>query len=315
MYIKSGGKSYLFEVENGKMNMGNVVFDEYRIEDENLKFLKTASDTGYFSGDIILKSAGEYIFIQNAVDEEDYVTSCVQSLIEENDTLKEHIKALSVIVRTYLYHLIANNMYILPDSLPQWVYKGQGAVNHYVKNAVKETKGEILTYLGNPIFTSLTYCTGGYTIPYEEIYNDSLDYSVAVVDSFSASCPQFKWIIKTSTRILCNKLNIKYIDSVIVKNKTLHLLPDTIVFFGDKVTAIRGPILYQALSPLLLSPLFDITLEGDSILFEGQGKGLLVGLPIWSSREMAKRGFTYKEILEYFYPAADLVKITNNTSR
>lgn len=297
------------------MDMGNVAFDEYRIEDSNLKFLKTASDTGYFSGDIILKSTGNHIFIQNAVDEEDYVTSCVQSLMEENDTLKEHIKALAVIVRTYIYHLIANNIYILPDSLPQWVYKGQGAINQYVKEAVKETKGEILTYLGSPIYTSLTYCTGGYTIPYEEVYYDSLDYSAAVVDSFSTNCPQFKWIRKISVNIMCNKLNLSYIDSIIVKNKTVHLLPDTVVFYGNKEVVIRGPLIYQALNPLLPSPLFDITLEGDSIIFEGYGKGLLVGLPIWSSREMAKKGLNYREILSYFYPAADLTTITSSTSR
>ncbi|MGB9823789.1 MAG: SpoIID/LytB domain-containing protein [Candidatus Hydrothermia bacterium] len=295
------------------MEMGNVTFDEYRIEDENIKYVKTSSDTGYFSGDIILKNTGSYIFLQNAVDEEDYVASCVQSLVEKDDTLKEHIKAVAVIVRTFVYNLLKSGIYILPDSLPQWHYRGYGNISDVVKNAVKETKGEILTYLGYPVFTSLTYCTGGFTVPYEEIFFDSLDYSVAVEDTFSLDCPYYQWETKIDKKLVCYKLNLKTIDSVKVLNKTIHLIPDTVAFYGDKEVKIRGIVLYQTFHPALLSPLFDLTVNGDSIYFKGHGKGILVGLPLWSSRKMAKSGKNYREILQYFYPATDILKV--ETSR
>lgn len=291
------------------MEMGNVTFETYRIEDGIPKFIKTEYDTGYFSGDIILNNLGTYIFIQNVVDEEDYVASCVQNLLEKDDTLKEHVKALSVAVRTYIYHLLANRIFIIPDSLPQWQYRGIGYLDRIVQEAVKETKGEILTYLGYPIYSHVTYCTGGYTVPYEEIYFDSLEYSVVVEDPFSSSSPYYRWTKKLSTTLLCEKLGLQRIDSVKVQNRTVHLIPDTIVFFGNKALKTRGVILYRALAPALPSPLFDIAQNNDTLIFNGQGKGLLVGLPVWSSRVMAESGKTYRDILKYFYPVTEILKI------
>jgi len=293
------------------MEMGGIALNEYRLEDPYLKFVKTPTDTGYYAGDIILKNVGGYIFLQNAVDEEDYVASCVQSLLEPEDTLKEHIKALAVAIRTYTYYLLANNIYILPDSLPFWQYKGLGRVTPLVKEAVKETRGEILTYLGRPIHALVTHSTGGYTVPYEEIFNDTLDYSVAVEDSFAHLSPYYTWEVDLPASFIVQKLNIGKLDSLKVANFTPHLIPDSIIFYGDKVEIVKGTTLYQSLSPLLPSPLFTLTLEKDTLRFSGKGKGTLMGLPITSSREMAKRGKSYTETLSYFFPVADLVNVGN----
>lgn len=289
--------------------MGGYTFEEYRVEDPYTKFVKTAQDSGYFKGDLVLKCIGNSVFLQNIVDEEDYVMSCTGNVVQQ-DTAKEYIKAVAVIIRTHLYHLLSEKIYMLPDSLPYWKYTGVGNISNNVKKAVEETKGEVLTYLGMPIYPLITHCTGGFTVPYEEIFGDTLAYSVSVEDSLSATCPFFTWILKIPIEDIKYFLGIEKLDSVKIVNFTLHLIPDTVVFYGENKLTIRGPALYQTLYPRLPSPSFRLEMKGDTVVIEGRGKGILIGLPIWSAKQMALLGKSYKEILNYYFPVSELVNIT-----
>lgn len=291
--------------------MGGYTFDEYRVEDPYTKFVKTAQDSGYFSGDLILKCIGNSIYLQNIVDEEDYVISCTQNVVQQ-DTIKEYIKAVAVIIRTYLYHLISENIYMFPDSLPYWKYTGVGNISKLVKTAVEETKGEVLTYLGMPIYPLITYCTGGFTVPYEEIFGDTLAYAISVEDSLSRICPFFTWKLKIPVEEIKYFTRIEKLDSVKIVNFTVHLIPDTIVFYSkNKLVIIRGPALYQTLYPRLPSPSFYLEMRGDTLVFEGKGKGILIGLPLWSAKQMALNEETYRKILNYYFPVSELTKITS----
>ncbi|MGB4238904.1 MAG: SpoIID/LytB domain-containing protein [Candidatus Hydrothermia bacterium] len=289
--------------------MAELYFDEYRIEDEFTKFVRTEKDSGYFTGDIILKSAGNYIFIQNVVAEEDYVASCTQFLIEDVEPPEEYVKAVAVVIRTFVYHLAVNNIFFLPDSLPYWVYKGVGNLSSKVKKAAEETHGEVLLYLNSPIYPLITYCTGGFTVFYEEIFGDSIEYSVSVDDSYSSSCAYYNWEIKVPVNRIQHQLNLGRIDSIEVKNYTIHMIPDTILIFGDKTYQLRGVNLFQSLYPLLPSPLFQMEVVADTIIFNGKGKGHLIGLSLWGSKAMAVSGKNYKEILEHYFPVAILSKM------
>lgn len=291
--------------------MGGYTFEEYRVEDANTKFVKTAEDSGYFNGDLVLKCIGNSIYLQNIAEEEDYVLSCTQN-VAGKDTTKEYIKAIAVTIRTYLYHLLGENIYMLPDSLPYWKYTGIGNVSKNVKNAVEETKGEILTYLGLPIYPLITYCTGGFTVPYEEIFGDTLTYSISVEDTLSKTCPFFHWETKIPLSDIKYILGIDKLDSLKIVNFTTHLIPDTIIFYGEKSVILRGPALYQSLYPRLLSPSFQLEIRGDTLIFQGRGRGILIGLPLWSAKLMAIQGKTYKEILNYYFPVSEIKKITSS---
>ncbi len=51
---------------------------------------------------------------------------------------------------------------------------------------------------------------------------------------------------------------------------------------------------------------FSMTMDGDSIIFEGKGYGHGIGLCQWSALEMARKGKNYKEILSFFYSGAEI---------
>jgi stage II sporulation protein D len=49
------------------------------------------------------------------------------------------------------------------------------------------------------------------------------------------------------------------------------------------------------------STLFSVTRQGGDVLFNGRGSGHGVGLDQWGARAMAAQGFTYEQILRYYY--------------
>ena len=47
--------------------------------------------------------------------------------------------------------------------------------------------------------------------------------------------------------------------------------------------------------------MFTITRDGADITFAGRGSGHGVGLDQWGARAMAVQGFTFEQILSYYY--------------
>jgi stage II sporulation protein D len=52
---------------------------------------------------------------------------------------------------------------------------------------------------------------------------------------------------------------------------------------------------------VLRSTMFTIRHQGPNVEFSGRGAGHGVGLDQWGARAMASVGFTYEQILEYYY--------------
>ena len=57
---------------------------------------------------------------------------------------------------------------------------------------------------------------------------------------------------------------------------------------------------------------FDFELLGDEILITTKGYGHGVGMSQYGALGMAQEGFTYDEILRYYYSGVSLKKIQNN---
>lgn len=53
----------------------------------------------------------------------------------------------------------------------------------------------------------------------------------------------------------------------------------------------------------------NITFKNKNFTFEGKGWGHKVGLCQWGAKAMGDQGFTYKQILEFYYPKTKVGKI------
>ena len=59
----------------------------------------------------------------------------------------------------------------------------------------------------------------------------------------------------------------------------------------------------------LRSTLYEILRDGDDFVLAGSGHGHGVGMSQWGARAMARSGASYQEILERFYPGAELRRL------
>jgi stage II sporulation protein D len=62
---------------------------------------------------------------------------------------------------------------------------------------------------------------------------------------------------------------------------------------------------------VIRSTSFEVAVSGDSVRFTGSGYGHGVGLCQWGARSRAADGFSYREILAYYYPGTVIKKATN----
>ena len=49
-----------------------------------------------------------------------------------------------------------------------------------------------------------------------------------------------------------------------------------------------------------------MTSISDTFIFEGRGWGHGVGLSQWGTKGMAEAGYTYKQILEHYFPGTEV---------
>ncbi len=55
--------------------------------------------------------------------------------------------------------------------------------------------------------------------------------------------------------------------------------------------------------------LFSIEKKNGKMIFSGKGWGHGVGYSQWGSAEMGKRGYNFRQILEFYYPTTKIVKL------
>ena len=72
---------------------------------------------------------------------------------------------------------------------------------------------------------------------------------------------------------------------------------------GD--TELSGNALREKLGyDKVRSTLFDFEGIGDQVRFAGRGSGHGVGLCQWGAKGMAEQGYSYQQILQFYYPGA-----------
>jgi stage II sporulation protein D len=78
----------------------------------------------------------------------------------------------------------------------------------------------------------------------------------------------------------------------------------TVVLRGDggRMQEINANRFRLLVGPSVLrSAMFSVTRRGGAADFAGRGSGHGVGLDQWGARAMAARGFTFQQILKYYY--------------
>ena len=257
----------------------------------------------------------ENITIVNNVDLEDYLFSVVPSEIPSSWQM-EALKAQSVAARSYALGYLGrrkNKGYDLESTVEDQVYRGVSSEKESTSQAVKETKGSILTEKNNKPLIALYHSSGGgYTDSIENLWDTNgikPMNSIQPRPDYDDNSPHFKWHRTFSLAELNSML--KSLNTGEIKEITLlsRSIANRIMWLkitgttGD--TLMRGEEFRKCLK--LPSSKFNFTIEDGYIKFAGRGNGHGLGLSQWGAKNLAENSFSYKEILAHYYPGANLI--------
>ncbi len=267
-------------------------------------------------GKIVLKSKKGCFRVINVLDIESYLWGVVPSESYPSWPL-ETLKAQAVASRTYAYYQTLHRKdwdYDLVDNEGDQAYKGIDRETKKTTTAVNETRGEILMEGDRPILAMYTANSGGYTADAGYIFKLDKRYLVAKPDPLSLKGKMSRWKRKYSLEEIGIKLRRIGIPVRGLENiKAAEKSPSGRIV-KVKIIATNFSKIYRTRTTLgralrLPEILFSIENRDGYIIFKGKGWGHGVGYSQWGSAEMGMRGYTYRQILKFYYPTTKIVKL------
>lgn len=257
------------------------------------------------------------LLVVNQLPLEEYLVGLINCEISSAWPM-EAVKAQAVIARTYALHrkeLRKNAFYHLESSVIDQVYDGCQIEDSRAKRGVSETAGEVLSYNGALIQAYYHSNCGGKTEASENVWGASLPYLKGVECEYCLTNPSSVWEQKLSLKTIEEKLRasgykvlgLSDIRAGIrnsrgrLKNVVLVSLRGETSLTGDQ---FRKTVGYG----IIKSTQFSVKVANGEALFSGSGNGHGVGLCQWGAKQRALDGFSYAEILSYYYPGTVLKK-------
>ena len=303
----------------------------------------------------------------NIISTERYLTSVISSEMSATASL-ELLKAHAVISRSWLLAQLTaqksdNNQPCgteTDDEIVRW-YNRSAHQHYYVcaddhcqryqgvskvtteaaKEAVEQTRGEILIYNGEICDTRFSKCCGGVTEKFSTCWEDKdYPYLTKVIDPYCGMADQqilsqvmvnydqqttdfYRWTVSYTQQelhdLLLTNTGIDFgdiIDLVVLARGTSGRIY-RLKIVGSKRTLVIGKELEirKTLSKShLFSSAFSIEKDGDDqiptqFVLHGSGWGHGVGLCQIGAAVMGEKGFKYKDILLHYYQGAKVEKM------
>jgi len=255
------------------------------------------------------------LWLINRVGLEDYLQGVLPGEVPASFPY-EVLKAQAILARTYtLSRLGSNPYYDLCATARCQVYLGLDAETERHTRAVRDTAGRILAYQGEPISAVYHADSGGTTAAAEEVWGHPIPYLQARDDPWS---PRRSWSVRVSPGEVQRALaSLGRSVSAVQGLEVLATGPSGRITRvgvatpeGEVVLGVpeAGRFLRALGLPSTLA-----TLSGWT--FEGRGSGHGVGMSQWGARGLARQGWSYRQILAYYYPHTVLTSYRLSASR
>lgn len=251
---------------------------------------------------------------------EEYITGLINSEIQSSWPM-ESIKAQAVAARTYAMKQIegaksaqTEKTYDITSTTLDQVYKGSHMEDSRSEMAVKSTRGELLLRNGK-IFTAYYHSMcGGETEHANNVWSGEEGPPV-VKDPYCKHAPKFNWsfqmpISRFTETLRKEGTSLGKVETIATSGLSDSprvaelVVEDNSGMRMIKATDLRRIFGYQNIR----STWFDAALKGKNIIFTGRGYGHGVGLCQWGMKAQAEKGKSYREILNFYYPDAKIVK-------
>ncbi len=266
------------------------------------------------------------------MDVEEYLYNVVASEMPATFN-EEALKAQAIAARSYVFHKMENGGDKIPQHKGGVVCTDHAHCQEYlsidqlkkahgekwmktlwpkIKQAVNETRGDVLVYEGKTIQPLYHSTSGGRTENSEEVFSAKLPYLRSVDSPYEQGSPKLVSTVKMPKKDFINKLKGANVNIVLSDdlNKEIKLISKTEggsvkeIQLGNLV--LRGRDVRSALN--LNSSDFEIKVKGEEVDIITKGYGHGVGMSQWGANGMAEKGYKYDEILKHYFKGVKVEK-------
>ncbi len=228
----------------------------------------------------------------------------------------EAVKAQAVIARTYAMYrkeTRKNAVYHMESTVIDQVYDGCLIEDSRATRAVTETAGEVLVHNKSVIQAFYHSNCGGRTEAAENVWGAALPYLKGVECEYCLNNPSTVWEQSLSLKDIEDKLRSAGFKVAIITdiragsvNNRGRLKSIVIVSPRGNLTLTGDQFRKTIGYGIIKSTNLRIKVTNGEAVFSGSGSGHAVGLCQWGAKQRALDGFTYTEILSYYYPGTEL---------
>jgi stage II sporulation protein D len=257
-----------------------------------------------YLADLQVEISMNSLLMINEIDMEKYIMGVSETEAGSRCEL-EYYKVQAILSRTFAFKNLLRHEtegFHLCDAVHCQAYKGRNIWNEDVEIGTEVTEGLVLAD-GDSILISAAYHanSGGETRGAEDVWLTGKQYLRPVLDPFSLNQPGSKWKKSIPYGEWIRYLQAKGVFVGELQDSSVFEMPmkhrqDYYLFGADSLllSVIRDD--YQ-----LRSDYFGVSLAGDQIILDGRGYGHGVGLSQEGAMEMARKGYHYTAILNYYY--------------
>ncbi len=249
----------------------------------------------------------------NEITLDNYIAGVVQAESGRR-SYQEFYKVQAILARTFaLSHLQKHGAegFGLCDHTHCQAYFGKTTELEIMK-AVAETKGKVVVDDNlNLIEAAFHSNSGGQTVNSEDVWGSKLSYLRSVNDTFSTKMPNAKWERKMAKEDWLSYLKLKH--NYPIQDSNARWL--AINFKQDSRKAYleannkKIPLRNIRTDLQLKSTFFTIIPQGDTLVFKGRGFGHGVGMCQEGAMRMAKLGYKYPEVINFYYQKTQLIDL------
>ncbi|MBE9013955.1 SpoIID/LytB domain-containing protein [Pseudanabaenaceae cyanobacterium LEGE 13415] len=272
----------------------------------------------WYRGRVYLVPSEKGLTAINYVDLEQYLFSVLGSEMSGNWP-QEALKAQAVAARSYALHerqnaLARNKMFDLGDTQGWQVYNGVQSESTGTQTAVQATAGKVLAHNRQIINAVFHSSAGGCTENVEDVWVQPLPYLRSVKNNYDQGAPVNEWSRTFTATEIGNRFGVGTLQRL----EPVALTPSCgrvkkIRVIGDRGSKeLDGDEFRVALG--LRSTLFKFenqfppvaSTKGQKqalsgVVFNGRGFGHGLGMSQWGAYNMARRGYSFDQILQQYY--------------
>lgn len=263
-------------------------------------------------------SVKQGMLLINRIDLERYVAGVVQSEVFGSSNDVEFFKIQATAARTYCLANLNRHLkegYNMCDAVHCQSYKGKCTEADILRGTF-ETYGDVIVDSNNHLITPAYHSnSGGMTVDAGDIWQRSVPYLQARVDSFSMDARNYMWekCIPTDqwTAFFVSNYGSSY-RSAEKQQIIRHLSqPQRMAYWVIGKDTVPTKNIRNHFK--LRSSYFSVQPQegGDSVCLSGRGYGHGVGLSQEGAIQMVRSGYGFQEILQFYYRNVHIVKYTD----